>query len=477
MSQFRPWAAWRRLQYSLGFSLFLCLIGVFVYFVSFYTPPNCFDNIKNGKEVDVDCDGKCVRICSVSALAPKIVWADSFEITAGQYNAVAYVENMNPTASTKQLKYTFKLLDQGSVIAERSGTTILPPNSVYPVFEGRIKTENNRKPTKTELEIQPVEVWQPATLGKNQFMVRDFKLTSADSRPQLSADIENLELTSADTVEVVATIFNSAGKPLTASQTFIDNFLPRSTRQVVFTWPNSIAKTVRSCEVPSDIVVVLDRSGSMAADGGTPPEPLQSAKAAAANFVNQLEKNSQIAFVSYATTPSSPMEQLLTSDTKSVVSAISNVKMGEGETQYTNMGDAFKVATEELKSSRHREDARKVIIFMTDGDVTRPVNPQTGELDRVYAANYAREMANQAKADNTTIYTIGFGDLNANDDSLVRDSTLVKELASAPEFYFEAPTITDLKRVYQDIANGICEDGPARIEVLTKTVTNFTPLR
>lgn len=477
MSQFRLWAMWRRLQYGLGFSIFLSLIGVVIYFTNFYTPPSCFDNIQNGKENGVDCDGKCVRICSVSALAPKIVWAESFEITDGQYNAVAYVENMNPTASTKQLKYTFRLLDQGTTVAERSGVTILPPNSVYPIFEGRIMTDNARKPNKTELEIEPIEVWQPATLGRNQFTVRDFNLTSADSRPRLTTHIENLELTGADAVEVVATIFNSAGKPLTSSQTFVDDFAPRSTREVVFTWPNSIAKTVRTCEVPSDIMVVLDRSGSMAADGGNPPEPLQSAKAAAASFVNQLEKNSQIGFVSYATAPTSPIEQLLTSDTKTVTDTITNVKMGSGEIQYTNMGDAFKVATEELKSSRHREDARKVIVFMTDGDVTRPVNPETGELDRAYAADYARQMATQAKDDDITIYTIGFGKLNTSSDGLVRDSSLIKELATAPEYYFEAPTIAELKKVYQDIAKGICEDGPARIEVLTKTATNFTPLR
>lgn len=451
---------------------------MFVFLVVFNVPPSCFDGLLNGDEGGVDCDGSCVRICSASVIPPKVVWVDSFRIADGQYNAVAYIENKNPTAATPALEYTFKLLDAGSVISERSGVTILPPGSVYPIFEGRIFTDNARIPTETVLEIKEVELWQPATIGREQFRVLDLDLTAVDTRPRLVARIENSELTAADTVEVVATVFNSAGKPLTASQTFIDNFAPRSTREAVFTWPSSIAKTVRSCEVPSDIMLVLDRSGSMAADGGDPPEPLESAKVAASRFLEQAKPGSQIGLLSYATTPSQPLEQTLTSDLVQVKTALSQIKMGEDGVQYTNMGDAFQEAYTELTSSRHRDDARKVIIFMTDGDVTRPKNPLTDEPDREYAANYARSIAATAKADNTTVYTIGFGDVAASDgDALARDRDLIRDLASGPEYYFEAPTARDLQRVYEQIASGLCEDGPTRIDVITKTATNFTPLQ
>lgn len=474
----RWWAFWRRVQYGALFSVLWLCIGVLVYYTQFYTPASCFDNIQNGSEAGVDCNGSCVRICAFSVTPPSIVWADSFRIIDGQYNAVAYIENKNPGAATAELNYTFKLYDQGSLIAERKGKTILPPNSVYPIFEGRIKTENGRAPTETVIELEPVELWQPATLGRTQFKVNDFDLASVDTRPRLTAQVENVELTPADDIEVVATIFNSAGKPLTASQTLIDNFAPRTTREVVFTWPNSIARTVRSCEVPSDIMLVLDRSGSMAADGGEPVEPLASAKQAAERFLTQVTKNARLGFVSYATTPSAPIEQELTADTNAVKAAIAGVSMGEDGVQYTNMGDAFKVAFAELTSERHRDNARKVIIFMTDGDVTRPVNPATGEADREYAATYAKAAAKAAKDAETTIYTIGFGSfLTGTSTDVARDTDLIKSLASGDEQYFEAPTTADLARVYGEIANGICEEGPTRVEIITKTATNFTPLR
>jgi len=474
----RPWAVRRRIQYGIGFLLFCTIINFVIYFIFFNTPATCFDRIQNGQEAGIDCDGSCVRICAASVIQPQILWAESFEISEGQYNAVGYIENKNPEASTPTLAYTFKLLENGSVVAERSGVTILPPNSVYPIFEGRILTSDGRKPTETILELEPIELWLPATVGRSQFKTLDIELLSTDSRPRLNVQIENTELTVARDVEVVATIFNRAGKAVTASQTFIDVFAPRSTKNIVFTWPNSIAKTVRSCEVPSDIMLVLDRSGSMAADGGTPPEPLESAKEAAQTFVRLVRSSDLVGFLSYATNPSNPIEQPLTANKTAVELALQLVTMGSDGIQYTNMGAAFDSALTELLSERHRPEARKIIVFLTDGDVTRPVNPATGLADREYAANFARAAAKRAKDENVTIYTIGFGELFGEASLEVnRDTALIKDLASDPSLYFMAPTIDELKAVYQEIANDLCEEGPTRIEVITKTSTNFTPLQ
>ncbi|MCB9810575.1 MAG: VWA domain-containing protein [Candidatus Nomurabacteria bacterium] len=478
MSIFRPWAFWRRLQYIVGFGVFWSAIIAVFYFGYFYTPASCFDGILNGNEAGVDCGGGCTLICEFAVEPPQVVWAESFKIRDGQYNSVAYIENKNAEAGSPALTYTFRLFDGEDLIAERSGTTVLPPNSVYPVFEGRMETLDDRSPTRTTIEINPTKMWLPAAIGRNQFRTLDWDLLSTDSRPRLNVRLENTELTEARDVEVVATIFNQAGNPITASQSFIDKFDPRSTQDIVFTWPIPIAKTVRSCEVPSDIMLILDRSGSMAADGGDPPEPLESAKQAAKSFVKLVHKQDTMGYLSYATTPSNPIEQTLTPDIEAVVNAIQSTKMGEDGVQYTNMGDAFAVALSELTGVRHRDNARKVIIFLTDGDVTRPVNPETGLADREYAATYALDMAKKAKDSDVTIYTIGFGDFfGGANDSIERDVTLIKDLASDPNMYFEAPTIRQLEAVYKEIAIHICEVGPARIDIIPKTDTNFAPLR
>jgi Mg-chelatase subunit ChlD len=473
---FRWWAFWRRLQYGGGFLAVLLLIGTGVYFSWLHEPANCFDGEKNGNETGVDCGGGCLRICAFAVETPRVVWAKSFRVRDGQYNAVAYLENRDAVAAAPEVRYTFRLFDGTKLIAEQSGRTFLPPASTYPVFEGPIAVPPGVEPTNTVLELAAIDLWVPAESGRTQFRTTDIELTAADSMPRLRAVVENTDIEPAANVEVVATIFNADGDPVTASKTYAD-MDGQARTPIFFTWPEPIAKTVRSCTVPSDIMIVLDRSGSMAADGGDPPEPLESAKQAAAAFVTLLQPRDTFGFVSYATTPTSPIEQTLTPDRLKIASAISRTAMGKNGIQYTNMGEALRVATAELTSERHRADARKVIVFLTDGDVTRPVNPATGRPDRAYAAQYARTVADAAKAQGVTIYTIGFGNfLTAPSSEVVRDTELIMALASSPETYFEAPTIADLERVYQTIATEICEVGPARIEVIPKTDAGFAQL-
>lgn len=66
MSSIRPWALWRRIQYTIGLFLSLSVVGVLIYFINFYVPPNCFDGLLNGEESGIDCGGGCVQICAAS---------------------------------------------------------------------------------------------------------------------------------------------------------------------------------------------------------------------------------------------------------------------------------------------------------------------------------------------------------------------------------------------------------------------------
>ena len=478
MGYVRPWAAMRRIQYGVGFSVVVMLLMVGVYYGFIYAAPTCFDGRQSGDQTGVDCGGSCVRICAHEVTPPQIQWTQSFKVTDNQYNAVAYVQNPDRVAGTPEQPYTFRFYDAaGDLITERSGVTPLPPNSTFAIFEGRIDMLN-REVARTEITLEPAGLWLPVTQGTEQFSVGNHKLQGADSRPRLDATIQNNSFEPVGQVEVVATIFDAAGNPLTASQTFVERLAGQESASILFTWPRPIARTVRACEVPSDIMMVLDRSGSMAADGGDPPEPLESVKRAAERFVNLVQTQDQLGYLSYATTPSDPIDQKLTSNAREVKQSIAETAIGTDGIQYTDMGAAFRVATQELRGSRGREDARKVIVFLTDGDVTRPVNPETGQRDIAYARQYALDNAQEAKEQDITIYTIGFGDFFLEiDDVLDRDVDLIKELASGPEYSYIAPNLTKLDEVYTEIAEDICEEGPARIEFLPVTGYNFVPLR
>ena len=457
---FRWWAAWRRVQYGLGFFLVVFLVGVGVYFTQFYQPASCFDGVQNGGERGVDCGGACVRICAADVLPPRVVWADSFAITTGQYNAVAYIENPNQTAATPALTYTFELLNGGEVVAMREGTTILPPNSVYPVFEGRVFTDASAPVTETRLTLEPATLWQPASVGRDQFRSLDIALSNADVKPRLDVTLENTEITAAGDLEVVATIFNDRGEPVTASQTLVEEIAARSTRDIVFTWPNSIAKTVRSCVIPTDVALAIDLSGSMNNDGNEPPQPVTDALAAASQFVTALSEKDQAAVVTFASEAAVPMT--LTNQHQMIAETIEALAIDPSEeTGFTNTIAALEVAATELDSDRHNPDARRVLVLLTDGLPTA-----AGDTDVVLNTLRRAEALN---ATGIEIYAIGLG--------AQVDETFITGIATDADNAYFAPTGADLARIYAEITSALCESGPTKIDVIAKTKANFAPLR
>lgn len=454
----RPWALRRQLAYGAFFASILILIFVWVYFSYFYQAPNCFDNELNGDESATDCGGSCVRICAFETIDPNVKWARSFKVTNGLYNAVAYVENVNRVASTRELPYTFSLYDDAGLIAERSGSTILPPNSAYPVFEARIET-GLRIPTRTFLELGMSDLWQPSELGSEQFSLVERTLEGTDVKPRLSAVVRNNDLEEAKNVEVVATIFDANKNALTSSRTFVENFAARSETEVVFTWLEPIAKTIRSCEIPTDTVVAIDLSGSMNSDGDTPPQPLTAVKEAAASFVSRVGVNDQVGVVTFATEGTVALP--LTSDKTTASNLINSLVIApEEEVGSTNTGEALEKAGAELFSDRHNDEARKVLVLLTDGLATAPdEDPE----------EFALEVANKARDLEVEVYVIGLGE-NVNMD-------FVRQIATTPEYAYQALSRDDVDTIYHTITSSICEDGPAVIDIIAKTDAGFIPLR
>ena len=454
----RPWAFWRRTQYLTGLFLLFSLIAGWIYFANFYEAASCFDRNKNGDERGVDCGGSCARVCSIDVIQPQILWTQSFKILDGQYNAVAYLENKNVNVGTPEMIYTFRLYDKQGLIAERVGSTILPPDSVYPIFEGRIDTDG-RVPVRTEIEVKEIELWLNAETGREQFVVEERVLKNADTKPRLDATITNTALTQARDVEVVATIFDRNGNPLTSSRTVIPNFRERTTEDLVFTWPLPISTTVRSCEVPTDVMLAIDLSGSMNDDGGNPPEPISSVLSAAGSFVTSLKDDDSVGLVTYAT--NAKLEQILTRSKENVAAVIRSLTIApESEVGSTNTGDAIVIGGTELNSGRHNSDARRVFILLTDGLANAPdEDPE----------QYALDAAEDLKSTGAEVYTIGLGD-NVNE-------TFLQSIASDNRNYYKAPTVATVGRIYGEITESICEDGAAVIEIIPKTEASFAPLR
>lgn len=450
----RPWAFWRRVQYGTGFGLFWVIVLTCIYFVYLHEQPTCLDNNKNGSEEGVDCGGSCSRICTLSVSQPEAKWARSFRVREGEYNAVAYLINKNKLAASPEVRYTFSLFDADGLIAERSGKTVLPPDSEYPVFESRIYTEG-RVPTQTFIEIEPADLWLPATVGRDQFTVTDRQIFDADGTPKLEAKIKNNALTEAGKVEVVATIFDAKGNALTSSRTFVDNFAPRSEQTAVFTWPEPIAKTVRSCEVPTDVGLAIDLSGSMNSDSMNPPQPLTGVLVSAQAFVKRLRDTDQVAVVTFAT--GARLVQSLTRSHDKVAEGITKLAIEpKEEVGSTNQGEALVELRKELNSSRHSTQARKIAILLTDGLATAP---------KEKPEEYALKRAEELKDSGVILFTIGLGE--------AVNMEFVTALATGPSFAYQAVSKEDVDRIYKLITGSLCEDGAAVIDIVPKTDASF----
>lgn len=459
MREFRKWAFFRRLQYGAGFLLIVGLIGGGVYRTYFYAPGNCFDSISNNGEGGMDCGGSCVRICAETTVAPKVLWSKSFEIVKGQYNAVAYVENQNQIAASPELRYTFEFFNGTKKVGEKAGTTVLPPSSIYPIFEGRLNF--NEPVTETKLTLEPIGLWVPATLGREQFNTTSLDLVSVDSEPRLNVSIENTALTKANGIEVVATLFNSVGEPITASQTFIDSFEGRSNRDIVFTWPQPLSKTVRSCEIPSDIVMLIDMSGSMNNDGTNPPQPVTDALLAAKQFVSSLNSEDKAAIVTFASQAVTVSE--LSKSHQSTADIIARLTINPAdEVGFTNTVAGIKAAATELSSLRHGSDSRRAVVMLTDGLPTAPG-------DTVAILEETKIAAKTLSDSGVEVYAIGLGK--------GVDAAFISTLASESKNAYLAPQTRDLNDIYKQITGSLCESGATRIDVITKTGANFTPLR
>jgi Mg-chelatase subunit ChlD len=459
MKEFRKWAFLRRLQYGAGFLGIVSLVAFGVYKTYFYAPGNCFDTMANNGEAGVDCGGSCVRICAATVTAPTVLWAKSFEITTSQYNAVAYIENKNQIAATPVLEYTFEFYSGTEKIGEKTGTTVLPPSSIYPIFEGRLFFD--KEITDTKISLKPVELWVPATLGREQFKTASLDLIAIDTEPRLNVTIENTALTKANGIEVIATLFNTVGEPITASQTFIDTFEGRSNKNIVFTWPQPLSKTVRSCEIPSDIIMAIDLSGSMNNDGGDPPQPVTDALLAAKQFVSSLKSDDKASVVTFASQAVTVSELSKNHESTAAIIGALTITPSD-ETGFTNTVAGITAAANELASVRHGGDSRRAMVLLTDGLPTAP-----GDTTEILEET--RLAAQALASDGVEVYSIGLGK--------GVDTPFIQSLASTPENAYLAPQTGDLEQIYKQITGSLCESGATRIDVIAKTGANFTPLR
>ena len=203
---------------------------------------------------------------------------------------------------------------------------------------------------------------------------------------------------------------------------------------------------------PTDIVMILDRSGSM--EG----EPLENLKLGANTFIDIIDKatdstqdgnigsGSRMAVVSFADTASADT-QLITSVAE-LKEATESLKAGG----FTNHSDAFSKAFELFDPASNNA---KVMVMFTDGKTTAGAPPS--------------QVAETAKAAGAVIYVIGL----IGSDGI--DMTALNDWASDPDASHTAvaPTAAALEQIFADLAKNISKIGATDIVIDEMIHDNF----
>ena len=195
----------------------------------------------------------------------------------------------------------------------------------------------------------------------------------------------------------------------------------------------------------ADVVLLIDRSGSMNDSAGGSVTKINAAKTAANNFIDILatDANNRAGVVSYATT--STINQSLTNNFQLAKNAVTSLS-ASGNTCI----ECGVYSTNQNILGSKRNNIKNAVILLSDGKA----NVIRGSTSRV-GTNLAEEEALEEvelghSESGTVFFTIGLGtDINEN---------FLKTIASVTGGkYFASPTTNELNAIYQEISQVIAQ--------------------
>src|SRR3989344_165008 len=188
------------------------------------------------------------------------------------------------------------------------------------------------------------------------------------------------------------------------------------------------------CEKKPDVMLVLDRSGSISAGELT---TLKNAANAFIDALNPTTATAHIGQTSFGTLGSLDLQ--LTDDETAAHTAVNGLTTGG----FTNLFQGLSLADDELASVRDRADLTSpdFAVVITDGE---PNEPGSDANARAVATAEAADM----RSHGVTVYVVGIGVTPAN------ATYLTDNIASpGPGHYFAAADFDDLEAILEGIAN------------------------
>ncbi|MEC0244674.1 IPT/TIG domain-containing protein [Paenibacillus chitinolyticus] len=190
---------------------------------------------------------------------------------------------------------------------------------------------------------------------------------------------------------------------------------------------------------PNDIILIIDRSGSMDPKNNNGEDKMTNAKNSATGFIDLLDfTKHRVGVVDFA---SDVKFKDLSSNPADVKSYINGIKASGG----TNTKLAIEKARELLRG--HRTEAQPVILLLTDGEATEPAPVEN-------ARKLALEQANGAKSEGIVFYTIALLKQNENPNTSA-PNLLMKDMATTAQHHHFVLGSVGLAEIYRAIVEEI----------------------
>ncbi len=226
------------------------LIGVPIVYKVARIPVTCHDGKQNQRETSVDRGGLCLLLDESSLQPHAILWARSFRVRDGSYNAVAYIQNPNESAGVASANYLFSLYDsQNVLIAERVGTTYIMPGGITPVFTGNIDTGKRIVAHTYFVFTDPSLTWERMSNPTGPITVNSTKVSTADTLSQVSAIVGNTSVKDIQDVSFVVVVFDTTGNAINASGTRVARVISGEDVHIGFTWPEIFSLVVGHIDI------------------------------------------------------------------------------------------------------------------------------------------------------------------------------------------------------------------------------------
>ncbi len=251
------WSSRRKTNYILGTIVFIIVFIIIPLSIYLYKMPTCRDGKQNQNEAGIDCGGSCTVLCRAQYSDPKFLWGRWSKVkSTGMYNVLAYVENPNIEAGTKEITYRLKIRDSAGVLLfEKINKTSVPPNKNFAIIESGIDLKDKIPGRPIEFDFASGAVWEKMTPKELGLVSVSKTITDEDTIPRVTATISNRTLKPISNIEVIVILFDVEDNAVSFSSTKVDSISKESSEDVVFTWPEPLSKKIYRIEI---IPKVLD---------------------------------------------------------------------------------------------------------------------------------------------------------------------------------------------------------------------------